>query len=299
MTLNGRQLQYFVTIADSGSLGRAAQELHIAQPALSRQMRLLEELVGARLLERTARGMRLTPAGQSYYQSARQLLNDNLMATTQALRVSQGEFGQLRLGFSEIYAWHPDVLSALRTYRRDCPEVSFTIEAMLSGVVIQRVLDGQLDAALAFTGDLAKDSPLDCKPWIVDRYLLAIHEDSELAHWSSQRLAKLKLADLNEQDFIMFRRDQSPRLHDLMIHHFYQQGFSPRVVQEGTTHYTVLGLVAAGLGCAIVPASAVGRLPTGVKLIAVSDLDIRMQINLVWRKDNASPLIQRFAKILI
>ena len=84
-----------------------------------------------------------------------------------------------------------------------------------------------------------------------------------------------------------------------MIHHFYQQGFSPRVVQEGTTHYTVLGLVAAGLGCAIVPASAVGRLPTGVKLIAVSDLDIRMQINLVWRKDNASPLIQRFAKILI
>ncbi len=299
MSLNGRQLQYFITIADSGSLGRAAQVLHIAQPALSRQIRLLEESVGTSLMERTAQGMRLTPAGKAYYGSARQLLNDDLIATAHALRVSNGAFGQLRLGFSEIYAWHPDVLSALRAYKRDSPDVSFTIEAMLSGVVVQRVMDGQLDVALAFTGDLAKDSPLDCQPWRVDQYLLALHEESALAKWSSKRLDKLKLADLNEQDFIMFRRDQSPRLHDLMIHHFYQQGFTPRVVQEGTTHYTVLGLVAAGLGCAIVPASAAGRLPMGVKLIAVSDLDIRMPINLVWRKDNNSPLIQRFAKILI
>jgi|CXWL01.1.fsa_nt_gi DNA-binding transcriptional LysR family regulator len=293
MHINGRQLHYFISIADLGSLGRAAQALHIAQPALSRQLRLLEEAVGTPLMERNARGMTLTPAGHSYYQSARKLLDDSVAASARAVRAARGEVGHLNLGFSEIYAWHETVLRALQTYRRECPDVTFTIEAMLSGAVTQHVLDGQLDLALAYTGPLADDSPLAAVPWMEDTYLLAIHEDSELARHPPRRLA-----DLNHEDFILFRRDQSPQLHDLMIHHFHQRGFSPRIVQEGTTHYTVLGLVAAGLGCTVIPTSAERRLPPGVKLIAVSDLDIRMPINLIWRHDNPSTLIPRIVELL-
>ena len=293
MHIDGRRLHYFITIADLGSLGRAAQALHIAQPALSRQLRLLEEAVGTALMERNARGMTLTSAGHSYYESARKLLDDSVAACARAVRAARGEVGHLSLGFSEIYAWHEAVLRALQTYRRESPEVTFTIEAMLSGAVTRRVLEGHLDMALAYTGPLAGDSPLAVVPWMEDTYLLAVHEDSALA-----RRPPLKLADLNEDDFILFRRDQSPRLHDLMIHHFHQRGFSLRIVQEGTTHCTVLGLVAAGLGCTVIPTSAERRLPPGVKLIPVSDLDIRMPINLVWRHDNPSPLIPRFVDLL-
>lgn len=293
MHIDGRRLRYFITIADLGSLGRAAQALHIAQPALSRQLRLLEENVGTPLMERNARGMTLTPAGRSYYESAHKLLDEGVAATARAMRAACGEVGHLRLGFSEIYAWHEAVLNALQIYRRESPDVAFTIEAMLSGAVTQRVVDGHLDLALAYTGPQADDSPLAAAPWMEDTYLLAVHEDSGLA-----RRPPLKLADLGDEDFILFRRDQSPRLHDLMIHHFHQRGFSPRIVQEGTTHYTVLGLVAAGLGCTVIPASAERRLPPGVKLIPVPDLDIRMPINLVWRHDNPSPLIPRFVELL-
>ncbi|MFA6310160.1 MAG: LysR family transcriptional regulator [Sterolibacterium sp.] len=293
MYTSGRRLHYFVTIADLGSLGRAAEALHIAQPALSRQLRLLEESVGTPLLERHARGVTLTPAGHSYYASARRLLDDATLASAQAVRTARGEVGRLGLGILEIYAWHESVLRALHTYRQQSPGITFTIEAMLSGAVTQRVLDGHLDMALAYTGPLADDGPLAAVAWIEDTYLLALHEDSELARRPPRRLA-----DLNDEDFILFRRDRSPRLHDLLIHHFHQHGLTPRIVQEGTTHYTVLGLVAAGLGCTVTPASAERRLPPGVKLMAVADLDIRMPINLVWRKDNPSPLIPRFVELL-
>jgi DNA-binding transcriptional LysR family regulator len=165
---------------------------------------------------------------------------------------------------------------------------------MLSGVVTERVLDGHLDIALAYTGALEADSPLHCVHWMTDDYLLAVNENSDLARQPPRRLA-----ELGSEDFIMFRRDQSPRLHDLMIHHFHQRGFSPRITQEGTTHYTVLGLVAAGLGCTIIPACAAEqRLPPGVRLLRVPDFDIRMPIHLVWRRDNHTPVIQRFADLL-
>jgi len=293
MYLDGRKLHYFVTVADLGSLGRAAEVLHVAQPALSRQIRLLEEQVGVPLMDRNARGMTLTPAGRAYYQSARQLIDQGQAASAMATLVARGHVGRLRLGISEIYAWHPDVLRTLQLFRRESPGVTFMIEAMLSGAVTGRVLEGHLDLALATTGPLAADSPLDSALWFVDDYRLAVNESSALAKNPPRRLA-----DLNGEDFVLFRRDQSPHLHDLMIHHFHQLGFSPHVVQEGTTHYTVLGLIAAGLGCSVLPASAGQRLPPGVRLVRVPDLNLHVPVSMVWRRDSQTPVIHRFVDLL-
>ncbi len=293
MTLDGRRLQYFVTVADLGSLGRAAGALHVAQPALSRQMRLLEDEVGTTLMERTARGMTLTAAGRSYYQSAQRLLADAAAAAVRAQGAARGDAGHLSVGFSEIYAWHPGVLNALQTYRRESPEVTFTVETQLSGVIAERVLDGHLDVALAYTGLLQADDTLQSAPWMVDEYRLAVHEASALAADPPRRLA-----DLNGEDFVLFRRVHSPHLHDLMIHHFHQRGYSPRIVQEGTTHYTVLALVAAGLGCSVMPASAEARLPANVRLLRVPDMRLNIPVDLVWRKDNHTPSVKRFVDLL-
>ena len=294
MHIDGRRLHYFVTVADQGSLGRAAEVLHIAQPALTRQIRLLEEDVGTELMKRTTRGMVLTAAGLTYYNSARRLIDDAAAAKKHAIHAGRGDRGLLRIGFSEIYAWHPEVLEALRTYRTESPEVTFTVEANLSGVVTQRVLDGHLDLALAYVGELSKDSPLAFRPWMTDTYLLAVHETSPMA-----KTPPKKLAELAGADFIFFRRDKSPLLHDVMIHHFKERNFSPRITQEATSHNTALGLTAAGLGCTVIPRSvALQRLPQGVCLVSVPDLNVQMQVNLIWRRDHDLPVIQRFADLL-
>ena len=294
MDIDGRRLRYFITVADQGSLGRAAEVLHIAQPALTRQIRLLEDAVGVQLMTRTTRGMVLTAAGQAYYKSACRLIDDAEAANKQAIQAAYGASGAFRIGFSEIYAWHPDVLQALRIYRMHFPEVTFKVEATLSGVVVQRVLEGHLDLALAFTGEHLEDSPIQSRAWMTDTYLLAVHETSPMA-----KKPPIKLAELCNEDFIFFRREPSPLLYDLMIHHFHERHFSPRITQEATSHNTALGLVAAGLGCTVIPRSvAQQRLPQGVCLLSVPDLDVEMQVNLVWRRDHHTPVVQRFEDLL-
>ena len=109
MHIDGRRLHYFITVADQGSLGRAAEILHIAQPALTRQIRLLEETVGAQLMTRTSRGMLLTAAGQAYYKSARRLIEDAEAASRQAIRTCSKTAplrrGMLRCNVCSVSFW--------------------------------------------------------------------------------------------------------------------------------------------------------------------------------------------------
>lgn len=294
MPIDGRRLLYFIRIAEAGSLGRAAQSLHVAQPALSRQMRLLEDEVGTALFERTARGMPLTAAGQAFYTDAKRLLVDGQDAMRRARLASSGRWGHLRLGFSEIYLWHPQVLAALRACRAEHAAVTFTIEAMLSGAITDRLRSGQLDLVLAYGGQIDDgDTQLRHQPWFTDEYRLAVAVDSPLA-----RRPPARLADLDGEDFVLFRRDQSPRMHDMIMGHFHERGFTPRIVQEGTSHYTVLALVAAGLGCSVIPVGAASRMPDGVCLIEVADMALHTPIHAVWRAESETPLLRRFVALL-
>lgn len=159
---------------------------------------------------------------------------------------------------------------------------------------MQRVIEGHLDLAIAFTGKPLEDSPLQARRWMTDTYLLAVHDASPMA-----RKPPKKLAEVSGEKFVFFRREPSPRLYDLMIHHFHERHFSPHVTQEATSHNTALGLVAAGLGCTVIPRSVVQqRLPEGVCLLEIPDLDEQMQVNLVWRRDQDTPVIERFADLL-
>ena len=292
--MDGRRLHYFVRIAEAGSLGRAAQSLHVAQPALSRQMQLLETEVGVALFERTGRGMPLTAAGQAFYVDARRLLADRQDAIRRARLAASGELGHLRVGFSEIYLWHPQVLSALRQCRVQHPAVTFTVEAMLSGAMAERLRSGQLDLAVVYGGQVEPHAgELVRHPWFVDEYRLVVPAGSPLLEHPPRCLA-----ELGDEDFVLFRRDQSPRMHDMIMHHFHQRGLSPRIVQEGTSHYTVLGLVAAGLGCSVMPVSAQSRMPEGVRLLDVPDLALHTPIHAVWREGAETPLLRRFVHLL-
>ena len=174
------------------------------------------------------------------------------------------------------------------------PAVTFSVEAMLSGAIAERLRSGQLDLAVVFGGQVEPhEDELARQLWFVDDSRLAVPADSPL-------LARppMRLAELNEQDFVLFRRDLSPRMHDMIVHHFHQRGLSPRIVQEGTSHYTVLGLVAAGLGCSVMPVSAQARMPDGVRLLKVPDLALHTPIHAVWRAGAETPLLRRFVDLL-
>jgi DNA-binding transcriptional LysR family regulator len=288
-----RRLAYFVTISDLGSLARAADVLHVAQSALTRQLRLLEAELGLPLMVRSAKGVRLTPAGYSYYQSARALLGDHAAAKQKALHAASGDAGLLRIGTSDMYPWHPLFTSALRAYRSQSAGVAFSIEAVHSGEAGERILAERLDMALAYVGPQVSDALLEVSTWIHEGLILAVPEDSPLLAQPPRRLAELQ-----DQDFVAFPRAQSPHLFELLTRHLRQRGCEPRSVHVGQTPNTVLGLVAAGLGFSIVPMSLGNYLPPGVAALPVPDLDLKVPISIVRRADNPSPILARFVGLL-
>jgi len=282
------RLENFVTVVEAGSIGRAATMLHIAQPALSRQMQLLEEEVGLILLERLPRGVRLTPGGQEFLTGARRLLKDSKQIVENAVRASQGEVGNLAVGVSEFYAYHPDVLATIRDYMSDYPGIRFRLAPLLSGDVVQQIDGGLLDGGFVFSSP--KQTPtLDTLPLLKEKLLLAVSTTSGLA-----RQRRCVLSMLHGTDLILVPREQSPWFFDFLIHVLHSRGVVPRVTLEGGNHSAVLALVAAGLGSALVPATARFAAPPDVTLLEVDDLDVEISIDFVWQRENRSPTLARF-----
>lgn len=128
-----RHLRYFLAVVDSGSVAAAARQLHIVQPALSPQIRDLEEELGAALFSRNARGVELTAAGAQFVLDAWRLLIDIESARQRALRVAQGSAGTLRIGVSATYGWHPTILSHINNFRQSHPDISLYVEPAARG----------------------------------------------------------------------------------------------------------------------------------------------------------------------
>src|SRR3984957_398777 len=118
-----RHLRYFVSVGEEQHFGRAAARLHVAQPALSRQIQDLENELGFMLFERLPRGVRLSAAGKLFLNDARRILQDVDEAKRRAERVATGKAGTLRVGFVEVYSWHGVVPNSFRRFRRRQPDV--------------------------------------------------------------------------------------------------------------------------------------------------------------------------------
>jgi len=286
------RLENFITVVEVGSIGRAATMLHIAQPALSRQMQLLEEEVGLVLLERLPRGVRLTPGGQEFLTGARRLLKDSAQMVENAARASRGEFGNLAVGVSEFYAFHPEVLATIRDYMSRYPGIRFRLAPLLSGDVMQQIDGGMLDGGFVFSAQWQTPS-LDALPILKEKLLLAVSTTSSIA-----RQGQCRLSMLHGSDLIFVPRDQSPWFYDFLIHLLHGRGVVPRVTLEGGNHSAVLALVAAGLGSALVPATARFAAPPDVTLLEVDDLDVEISIDFVWQRQNQSPTLARFVDLM-
>jgi DNA-binding transcriptional LysR family regulator len=284
-----RHLRYFVGVGEEQHFGRAAARLHVAQPALSRQIQDLEREIGFPLFDRLPRGVRLSAAGKLFLSDARRILQDVDEAKRRAERIALGKAGTLRIGIATAVSWHGLVVDSFRESRRRQPDVELELHHLLSVHQVEAILSGRLDA-----GFVASLTPWhkDLAHWefAQDRMLLAVPKGHHLT-----KREGIRLRDLRDMPFVWFPRWVNPVIYDRLMRACARGGLSaPRIVQEATDRDTNLGLVQCRIGIAWMTESTRWHCPRGIVLLPVVDMNVRLPFNLIWKKDNSSPLLQKF-----
>ena len=284
-----RHLRYFVGVAEEQHFGRAAARLRVAQPALSRQIQDLEREMGFLLFDRLPRGVQLSAAGKLFLGDARRILQDVDEAKRRAERIARGKAGTLRIGIATAVSWHGLVVNSFREFRRRQPDVELELHHLLSVHQVEAVLSGRLDVGLA-----ASLTPWhkDLAHWefAQDRMLLAVPKGHHLT-----KREGIRLRDLRDLPFVWFPRWVNPIIYDRMMQACARGGLSaPRIVQEAADRDTNLGLVQCRIGIAWMTESTRWHCPRGIVLLPVVDMNVRLPFNLIWKKNNSSPLLQKF-----
>ncbi len=273
-----RLIRYFVAVAEELHFGRAAVRLHISQPSLSRAIRELERTLGTDLLSRTKRSVRLTEAGRALLDEAPHALAEVERACELARRVGRGEAGQLRLGF--LPSTNVELVPALvRESRKAYPDLRLRLHELFDDPQLDALSERRLD--LGLLRDPRPDDQLTFEPLLRERLSLAVAHDHRLA---SRR--RVSYADIRDEGLIIWHRSLAAQTYDTVIEACRNAGFSPRVVQEAGSAHTILGLVAADIGVAVLASSYGAR--SGPDVVFVPITGSESTLYLAWRSDDVS-----------
>ncbi len=285
-----RHLRYFVVIAEELHFGRAAERLHMTQQPLSQQIRQLEAEIGVLLFHRTKRQVQLTEAGKAFLEETRQILHKASQAVEMARQVARGENGRLTVGFSG-FATYSLLPKVLRIFREQFPLVELELEEMTSSAQVQALQNRQIHLGLMIPP--IPDTELVQEPILHEPLVVILPETHPLA-----TQPELKLSALANESFILVSRHLEPGYYDLCISLFQQAGFSPKVVQKASQKQTILGLVSAGMGVSLAPASIRNIHRTGVIYTTLSPLNVEVELVAVWRQDETSTVLQTFVRVI-
>jgi DNA-binding transcriptional LysR family regulator len=294
VNLDLRQLRYFVTVAEELHFGRAAARLHMTQPPLSQTIQALEKLLGAPLFLRNRRSVELTPAGLALLPEARRMLAHAAGMPELVRAAAAGESGRLALAFvsSADYSVLPPFL---RSYRAQFPQVQIILQEATSDLQVDDLLHNRIDAGLLIP-------PLPDKSRTDLDYLKVLEEPLILA--APAGLDALRgsgpvwLKDLPPLPLIIFPRQIAPALHDAILACFRGAGVTPEIGQQAIQMQTIVSLVSAGMGLALVPQSVSNLMRPGVEYRALHDLSPQVETGLAWRRDNRSPVLLGFLDLL-
>ena len=300
MGLELRQLRYFLAVAEELHFGRAAARLHMTQPPLSQTIQALEASLGTPLFARTNRSVALTPAGLALLPEARRLLQQAEGLPALARRAAAGETGRLALAFVSTadYSVLPQLL---RRFREAYPAVDIELREATSDVQQDDLLEHRIDAGLLIPplSDKAL-SELHYRRVLAEPLVAALPENLQVgrAGRSKNEGGALRLEQLRGQPLIIFPRHIAPGLHDAILACFHDAGIAPKIAQEAIQMQTIVGLVSAGMGIALVPQSVSNLRRPGVQYRPLAGKVPTVETGLAWRRDNVQPVLQAFLELI-
>jgi len=286
-----RQLKYFIAVAEELNIGRAAARLHISQPPLTRQIQQLEEEFGAQLFLRTARGVELTQAGETFLRDARNIRDLMEQAVERAREAGQGKQGKMDIGIfgSGILDVIPKVLLA---FRASHPNVQIALHTMTKKEQIEALRQHRISAG--FNRMLAPLPDISSELVMIESIMVAVSESHPLAAKPA-----ILLKELANQPLILFPSGARPSFIDKIWSLCAGEGFEPRVAQEVGDAPTSVALVAAGFGLSLVPEAATSLSVPGVVYRRLANApDAVIDLSCIYRTDDISPILQAFLQTI-
>jgi DNA-binding transcriptional LysR family regulator len=281
-----RQLRYFVAVAEERHYGRAAQRLHMSQPPLSMQIKALERELGIELLERTSRRVALTDAGRAFLERAKTILGAVEEAREVARGAEQGTQGRLEVGFisSATLSLLPP---AIRLFRERFGGVEVELKELTSAQQIDALYEGGIRVGLV---RLPLRAPgIRFEPVLEERLVVALPSGHAL-----EDLDRVSLETIVDLPLIFFTRQLIPGFHAQIVELFQRVGAFPKVAQHAVHLQTIVGLVASGVGIAILPSSAQRVSREGVVYRALDVPDATSWMGLAWVEGDESKLVRNF-----
>ena len=284
-----RHLRYFTAVVACKGYREASRRLHIAQPSISEAVSDLEDELGLKLFLRTHRNARLTPEGEIFYADAVRILQHAETAILTAKRAAQGKIGRLSIGFigSATLSFLPDLI---RRYKLEYPNVKLVLHDLYPVELDQAWDRGEID--IAITRSLEHSKNLQSRILLRDPLVAVLPRSRKLTS------KKIRLADLANERFILFHRKGAPAVFDTIVGACRSQGFSPRVENEPNSMQTILSLVEAEEGVAIVPASSSSLRSNGVRFIRLVPANLYLDLIVAWPLGEASAVLRTFLDFL-
>ena len=277
MNIELRHLRYFIAVAEELHFGHAAARLNISQPPLSQQIQILEQQIGARLFARTNRSVSLTEAGRQFLADSRQILTQVDDAAARAARLHHGETGELRIGFTSSAPFIKAVSDTLSTFRRRYPDVHIQTRETNTREQIVPLNEGALDLGLMRNTQLPET--LIWERVLREPLLAMVPRDHPLA---SQ--PRVSLRELAREPFVFFDPHVGTGLYDDILGLLRRYDLTPTIAQEVGEAMTIIGLVAAGLGVSILPASFRRVQLSEMCWLPIEEQDAVSEMWLVWSK---------------
>jgi len=286
-----RHLRYFTAVVECKGYREASRRLHIAQPSISEAVSDLEHELGLKLFLRTHRRARLTPEGEIFYADAIRTLQQAENAILTAKRAAQGKVGRLSIGFigSATLSFLPDLI---RRYKLEYPNVKLALHDLYP-VELDKACDrGEIDVAITRTLSLERSKNRQSRVLLRDPLVAVLPRSRKL------KSKKIRLAALAGERFILFHRQGAPGVFDTIVGACRSEGFSPRVENEPNSMQTILSLVEAEEGVAIVPASTSNLRSNGVQFVRLLPDSLYLDLVVAWPLGEPPVVLRTFLDFL-
>lgn len=290
------QLECFIAVAEELHFGVAAERLQMTQPPLSRQIQQLERELETKLFDRTSRRVELTQAGRALLPSARRLIDLAAKAAADVRSVGQGAAGTLTIAYTAM-AGQAVIPDLVRRATAAFPNVSLLLKELVTVEQVEGLEKETVDIGLM--RPLFARPQLESRPVYRERLVVAVSRESDLALQG----APVRLIDLVHEPLLMYSPGVARYFHDLLLSMFVAAGVHPRISQYAGQIPTLLALVSAGLGVALVPESAARICPEPVVLLPVDAKDPservnRVELDVVWSSETQNPLVPAILELI-